>query len=332
MSLRINPGRTVLPEWWQNKSVRAVPLLLALSILTPAQDDAPLFHSGTSLVHVDVQAFGTDRKPVSGLKKEDFLIFDQNREQEIVSFGFDEVPLDLVLLVDISGSMTHIAEQVRQAAVDALPYLKPQDRVGVVAFGSRQWLIAGLTEDRAVLEKALRRRFSGAPGTELNMAVYNTARYLKTLARKDARRAILILTDNNGGAAIPDQQVRDLLWETNTVFNALIFPASSNYSGEADTRRFAKATGGEVLKAKSSDLRLGEMFDHIRRRYSILYRAPEGDAGAEHRIKVKLSRSARKQHPAITLRARPGYISPKPLNNSEPSSVLTRTVNTQPHL
>jgi VWFA-related protein len=281
-----------------------------LATLAAAQDEPFTFRTDVAYVAVDVQVLSRG-KPVTGLRRDDFVLRDEGENQAIAGFGTSDQPLDVVLLLDISGSMRKAGELARMAAADALGKLHVRDRVSVVVFNTRQYLIAPLSSDWALIQKELAFIPWDRPGgTVLNQSVYATAKYLRSHARPDARRAIVMVTDNVGRRAISDAMVRDELWEADAVFNLLLFPASvrSQSADDADVRKFARDTGGDKLDAGEMDVRLAEMFDRMRKRYAITYRAPEAPVGSVRKIRVDLTRGVRRRLPDLTIRARTGYV------------------------
>src|SRR5687768_16198270 len=91
------------------------------------------FRTEVALVRVDAEVT-VDGLPVEQLQKEDFRITDNGKPCEIVYFGFQEEPLDLVLLLDTSYSMRPVVERISHQATSALRELRPGDRIAVMAF------------------------------------------------------------------------------------------------------------------------------------------------------------------------------------------------------
>src|SRR5689334_14104890 len=125
----------------------------------------PTFESGISLVHVDVAAYSSDGRILQDLSKGDFRVFDEREEQTILAFSAGEVPLDLILLFDASGSMRSQVQRVTAAADQALQQLKAGDRVSVMAFNTRVFMATPFTSNRESIEldvqDLLRQRFGG---------------------------------------------------------------------------------------------------------------------------------------------------------------------------
>jgi Mg-chelatase subunit ChlD len=110
--------------------------IATLFMLTPlrAQNgDTPTFKTGVADVRVDVMA-SQGQDLINSLTKDDFAITDEGKAQPIISFGHGDESLNLILLLDISGSMqTHI-EQIAKTARQALAHLRPGDRVAIMVF------------------------------------------------------------------------------------------------------------------------------------------------------------------------------------------------------
>ncbi len=102
-----------------------------------------MFKTGVSDVRVDVQV--TEGKNlVNGLSKDDFIVTDENQPQSIVSFSHGDERLNLILLLDISGSMQKYIEEIAKTARDALDHLRPGDRVAIMVFARKQRGASGI--------------------------------------------------------------------------------------------------------------------------------------------------------------------------------------------
>lgn len=289
----------------QIPQLRLLTLLTLHGVLATAQDN-PVFRSSVEFIFVDAQVL-SQGNPVRGLTKQDFLVWDNGKPKTIVSFGADDQPLDVMLLIDISGSMVPIEQKVKSVAADAMASLLASDRVGIAVFSHRARLVIAPSSDRKKVDTAVRQISWVGTGTELNGTVLNTAKYLGNHARMEARRAVIILTDNKGYRSMPDEWVRDGLWESNVVMNALLFPKTAGESGDADVRRFVKHTGGETIVVRSADIPLAAMFRRLRERYGIMYHAPEGEPGSMRTIRVEMTPQARSKLKDVKIRARAGY-------------------------
>lgn len=272
-------------------------------------------------VRLDVQVTQGDTL-VRSLKKDDFEVRDDGAPQPIVGFAHGSERLSLLILLDVSGSMTRYLDQIANTARDALKFLQPGDRVAIMVFGKRSELHQGfsdnLAESARQLANAIHEHDVGA-GTHINQAVLDAAQYVGKNAGPDGRRAILILTDNLSlSYMLPDQRVIRELNDNDTVLDAIVVGRAirpDSKPGEsqnpdftpADVFKLAEETGGEAVKVNSAARSFAEMVERIRSRYTLAYHAPEAKPGTYRQIAVTLTPDARKWYPAAIVRVRPGY-------------------------
>jgi VWFA-related protein len=308
----------------------AFALLFIFAFGAAAQQPPPdipeaVFRSGVSYVRVDAQVVD-GKRVVAGLSREDFRVFDQGDPRPIEYFGRDAEPLWIVLLLDVSGSMTRYIEDMGAVARRALKVLGPEDRVAVLLFARDTKVAQEFTRDvdaaAAAIGSAPREKGLSA-GTAIHSAVIEAARYVqRAVENRPGRRAIIILTDNEGlnYQVTPDDTLRQL-FAADAVLNAIVTakakpPAQANgYTNPdfapSDVFLLARETGGEVLKAQRAGETFQQVLESIRIRYSLHYRAPEGGvAGTLRRVRVELSPQARQRVGRAEVRARTGYTVP----------------------
>ncbi len=203
-------------------------LFALLPALAAAGDDDPVvFKSDVSLVRVDVRVTGTDGRAIPHMAAKDFVLRDNGQVQEIKNFASEEMPLDVLFLIDVSGSMQSHVERLANASKAALNTLAANDRVGVMVFDRRTRVRVALTNNLESVERDLRgiirsEGFNG--GTDITRAMYDAAKYMGQNGRKDARRAIVILTDDETELDRDDLGVEQALKKADTVMSALIAP------------------------------------------------------------------------------------------------------------
>ena len=284
-----------------------------------------MFRAGVALVRVDAQVVA-NRQPVQGLGKEDFVILDNGAPQTIEYFGRESEPLWIVLVLDVSGSMTKRLTEIAAVARQALSGLKPEDQVAVMLFSRESKIVQEFTanprEATPAIQQAPRERSLGS-GSRINEAIIEAAKYIgEKSANHAGRRSIVILTDNQGLAyQVPDETVLRALFQAGATLNPIVTPdakppaapKAGQYTNPDftphDVFRLALETGGEVLKAQDAGRSFQEMLERLRTRYSIHYRQPETPAGTARTIKVDLSPAARGRYPKAEVRARTGYLS-----------------------
>ena len=295
----------------------------------PAQENAadnPTFRAGVSLVKVDAQVVGQNGRIVPGLTSADFQLFDDGRPQKIVYFGQESEPLDLVLLLDVSGSMHRHLEQMAATARAALKQLHASDRVGVMLFAKRAEVRQPLTEDFRAVEQEMRdavNTSSLGSGTAINAAIVEGAQYFEKQPAR-GRRAILIVTDNMSlNYLLPDEEVVRRLYLADAVLNGILIgkqkrpdlPKSGRYSNPdftpSDIFKLASESGGEAMEAGKIGESFQQMIERIRARYSMQYDAPPSAPGSFHHIRVDLAPETRARHTTAAVRARSGYYAPQ---------------------
>lgn len=286
-----------------------------------------MFRATTAWVRVDAQVSEKNR-PVRNLTKNDFAVYDEGQPRRILYFGYDTEPLDVLLLLDVSGSMRRYLEQMAADAGRALAELHEGDRVGVMLFGRNARLREEFTTDRlkvvAELKDAVRDQSLGS-GTRINPAILEAAAYMAReheAKSSPGRRAVLIVTDNMSlNYLAPDEKAIEALLAADTVLNAIVVGRGERprpaRAGEhlnpdftpSDVFHIAEATGGEAVKADQAGVSLRDMMESVRTRYSIQYSAPESAAAGTFRhIRVELSGATRRRHPNASIRARSGYV------------------------
>jgi hypothetical protein len=281
--------------------------------------DGPDFRSNVTLVKVDAYVY--DRKTgaaIHDLQARDFVIYDNGEPRDIAYFGKESGPVDLVLLLDVSGTMREVLPEVADQASGALAALDKDDRAAVMAFGKSLGVTQDLTSEMPAVVKGIRFAPRALVGldTDINQAVWGAADYLRR-AQGTSRRAILIMTDNIQVTRVPDTLVEEQLYEAAAVVDGYLVRGRLPLPHIVHTGvlRFARATGGEVIEGSRPGERLREMIERIKSRYSIHFRPVETTSDAPRKIRVDLSPEARERYPNAAVRARTRYFphsTPKP--------------------
>ncbi len=277
-------------------------LALPLAVLLQSSQQ-PSFRSGTLGVRVDVLV--TDgHKPVGGLGAPDFDVRDNGVPQSIELVDAVDVPLNVVLALDTSGSTAGARQADLVAASQVvLDGLRPIDRAALTTFSHAVVPRVALTTDLAAVRDALR-RLTPSGRTSVMDGVYVA---LMTALAQPGRSLVVICTD---GADISSWLRPDEVVESAKRSNAVIYAVTS-----ADARRassleaLARATGGDTMRvASNADLRgaFQRILQEFRSRYILAY-TPAGVAqGGVHRLDVRVRRRG------LTVKARQVYIGVEP--------------------
>jgi hypothetical protein len=318
------------------------PLAVALigwTVLLPASD-SPTFHTSVALVKADVEVYDRrTRSPILGLNASDFTVHDEDQTRDIVYFGDDSGPLDVLLLLDVSGSVREILPQIAACATDALSALGEEDRAAVMAFSKTTALAQSLTLNFLAVAEGIRATLSLRIGldTDINQAVCSAANYLHD-AGGTSRRAVLVITDNMQETSIPDPVVDEQLTEAGAVLDGLLVrgPMPLPHVGHPGILGFARSTGGEVIEGNRPSSRLAEMIRRIKFRYSIHFRPVETQSPRPRRIHIALTAEARRRYPYAVVRARRIYFPrgtyrPKPNEHANQRIAFKPAVMPAPH-
>ncbi len=146
----------------------------------------------STLVSVPVSVLDRDGRFISGLRQQDFRIFEDGAEQQVAYFASVEQPFTVALLIDTSASTRFKLEEMQDAAIAFLDQLRPDDRVVVISFDDQVRVLSPITNDRGLLRDAVRRTRRGQ-GTRLYDAVELAVRQQLSQAR--GRKALVLFTD-----------------------------------------------------------------------------------------------------------------------------------------
>lgn len=222
--------------------------LLPLGIFPiAAADDSVTFRSDVSLVRVDARVIDRENRAITGLRADDFVLRDEGRVQGIRNFSSESMPIDVMLLFDVSASMRPHVERIASAAHQAMSVLTDNDRVGIMVFDRASRVRLTLSNSRSEVERELEkmlRQETFRGGTDITRAMLDAAEYIGRNGRKDARRAIVILTDDQTEFDRDDARVGRALVKADAVMMALIAPDAMGNRGYGGQRGGSYPRGG----------------------------------------------------------------------------------------
>jgi VWFA-related protein len=351
------------------RRISAVFALATLSLLAadtppaakPPSDAKPegpsvTFRSDVSLARVDAQVVDRENRPIRGLRVEDFVLREDGKQQEIHNFQSEKMPVDVLLLLDVSRSMEPHVERIASASHQALRALGDQDRIAIMVFDRSTRVRMPFRASRQDAERELERvldqeTFEG--GTDITRGLLDAAGYMAQNARRDARRAIVILTDDQTERDRNEATVSRALTRADSVLSALIAPdalhtgtgsrtrslldddqlrelfgdmiprgfgsfgAIGPQTRSAGTSRIAHQSGGDSMAVDDASA-FEDTLARIRERYALYFYLPEGvQPGDERSIEVELSDAARQRYPDAEVRYRRSYLAPDRSSGSE---------------
>lgn len=289
----------------------------------PAQQ-APVIKTEVSLVNLFATVRDKKKHIITGLKKEDFRVFENDQEQKVAFFSSEKtLPVTLGLLIDTSGSEQNRLGAEQEAASRFLnQVLRKGDEAMVVSFDLDVDLLSDFTDDRAQLQRAIHHAQinaagpmvtpgtlpSGPNGTHFYDAIWVACG--EKLATEAGRKALVIITDaEDFGSKVRVEEAIEAAERTNTVVHILLVH-DPGYGWRPDVaKRIADQTGGRVIEV-SSEKHLQEAFDQIaeelRSEYTIGYYPANATRDGTFR-KIKLETTDRE----LKVLTRKGYYAPK---------------------
>jgi len=145
------------------------------------------------LVNLNVKITDADGKTLPALRKEDFVVLEDDVRQDVSYFEPVTAPLNIVLLLDLSGSTEHKIKVIKKAAQKFVDSLKPTDRIAVAAFTRRFFIICNFTTDHKLLKDRIGDIKNRHSGTAYYDAMWATLDLLEEA--NTTRKAIVVLTD-----------------------------------------------------------------------------------------------------------------------------------------
>ena len=247
----------------------------------------------TTLILVPVSVNDPLNRPVSGLERENFRVFEDKVEQKIVQFAMDDEPVAVGLVFDTSGSMGDKLQRSRMAAREFFHISNPEDEFFLVEFDSSPRLVVPLTSDTGTIEDHL--AFSRSHGsTALLDAIFLALHEMKH--SKKNKKALLIISDGGDNhSRYSEKEVNSVVKESDVLIYSIgVFGGGGSpeeASGPALLSKVSEQTGGRLFEANAEELPdiAKKIGIELRNRYILGY-SPQNQArdGKYHRIEVKM--------------------------------------------
>jgi VWFA-related protein len=281
------------------------------------RDSPPNLRVNTSLVLVPVSVSDASNRPVLGLHKSSFRVFDNNVEQQVESLFFEDAPVGIAVVFDTSGSMGPKIRKSRIALARLLETAIPEDEFCLIEFSDKARLTQSWTSDRAEITRSLA---GAAPRgrTALFDAIALGLRELKKSAKP--RKAIVILSDGGDNRSrLSERELRCIARESDALIYAMgifegrgIHLSLEEIGGPELLEEITEASGGRLFPVSDVN-RLPEIATRIgvelHNQYMLAYSpsAMQHD-GRHHRVRVQVAPPAGVS--ALNVDWRAGYRAP----------------------
>jgi len=275
-------------------------------------------HFDVDLALVNVTVTDPYNRLVTGLETDNFRVFEDNIEQEVVTFSAEDVPISIGVIFDFSGSMSNKVGKAREAALQFFKTANPQDEFFLVSFNERAELTSSFTNS---VEDLQSRMMLTAPKgrTALLDAIYLGLSQMR--GAHNAKRALLILSDGGDNhSRYNESDIKRLVKEADTqlyaigIFDPLGFRnrTPEELGGPSLLSEVTEMTGGRVFAVEKLD-ELPDIASKIgmelRNQYVLGYR-PSNKAHDARWRKLKIKLRAPKGLPPLSVFSKTGYYAP----------------------
>jgi Ca-activated chloride channel homolog len=268
------------------------------------ETDEAAFRANSDLVLVPITVTDHRGATVTGLKKQDFTVLDDQRVQPISAFYSEDAPYSVGLVVDVSGSVKGRLQWEKEAVYSFLRSANPEDRFFLTTVSSSPTEYPPVPGDAQAIEDQLRPIESGG-WTALFDSVYAAAERLRDV--RSNCRALVVLSDgaDNHSRCRRTALMRMLVETDIQVYSIVVqdprptpktvgFPAYlQRQSAVSFMSELSEKTGGisvfeDERRPGDATLRIAAA---LRNRYVIGYRRPNGNVPEKwHTIRVKIAR------------------------------------------
>ncbi|HSP69611.1 MAG TPA: VWA domain-containing protein [Bryobacteraceae bacterium] len=276
----------------------------------PAEIPRPDLRVDRTEVLVPVAVNDAYNRPVAGLDRENFRVFDDKVEQVITSFSMEDEPVAVGLVFDTSGSMSGAEREERMAATEFFKTANPEDEFALVEFDSSPRLVVPLTADPAKITYQL--LFTHTRGsTALLDAVFLGLHEIKKSSKK--RKALVVISDGGeNNSRYTSTEIKNVVKESDVLIYSIGVFADPNYTDAGGVLNgISEQTGGRMFKtagARLSDIAQKISVD-LRNRYLLGYVPANTERnGKYHLVEVKVVPP--KGLPPVKAHWRTGYYAP----------------------
>jgi len=269
------------------------------------------------LVLVPVSVCDPQNRPVTGLEKEHFKVFDDKVEQTVTQFGMEDEPVAVGLVFDISGSMGDKLRLSRMAAAKFFDTANPDDEFFLVEFNDQPKVVVPLTRDFEEIQNQL--TFAQSKGrTALLDAIFLGLHELKR--SKKNRKALLIISDGGDNASrYTETEIRNSVRESDVLIYAMGVYESPGARGRSPEEaggpglltELSEQTGGRHYPVNAMEMPdiAAKIGIELRNRYVLGYSPTDQQRdGRYHHVLVKLNPP--KGLPPLKAYWRLGYYAP----------------------
>jgi Ca-activated chloride channel family protein len=304
------------------RSMCAAASLCAVVAATPAAMTAQeaTFHVDVKLVNIFVNVTDKNGAIVGALTKDDFAVFEDGRPQQIALFEWQsEVPLNLTLAIDTSGSVRKdLDEEATAARHFAHDILRPQDQMSVLEFATDVTQLTPFTNNLSQIDHGM-----GELRSDWATAMYDAICLgSEGLGKRQGRKVLVLVSDGDDTAKSSTyaQALEAALRNEVMIYSLIDVPieasAGRDTGGEHALITLSEQTGGKHFYVSEGglDKAFAKVSDDLRTQYLIGYYPQHQVPGANfHRVVVTVPRAAADE---FSVRNKAGYYADTPAKSN----------------
>jgi len=270
----------------------------------------------------------TDRngRAIGGMRESDFTVWENGIERRVTNVSPANEPFNLVLLLDVSGSVEERMDFIRKAARDFLRTTSPQDRISIISFRDDIQVISDFSTDRGMLSRKLDEIDAGG-GTALYDALgYVLSEPLRKL--RGERTAIVVMSDGDDNKSfLPFPAILEALLESGALVYPLYVPSGLIPEGsvpkpeitidplrtryltlttraDEEGRKLATASGGiyyPIRRLEDLQKAYDDVVAQLRSAYTITYASNAVSASPRVRVRTNRDGASVRLSPVVEL-------------------------------
>jgi Ca-activated chloride channel homolog len=284
---------------------------------TPGQPIKPgqSVHLEVDLALVNITVTDPYNRLVTGLEADNFRVFEDSIEQEVVNFSSEDVPISIGVILDLSGSMANKVGKAKEAALQFFKTANPLDEFFLIGFNEHAELLSGFTDNIEDLQSRI--LLASSKGrTALLDAIYLGLSEMK--GAHNGKRALLIISDGGDNSSrYNEKDIKRLVQEADTqlysigIFDAFEYRSRTpeELNGPSLLAEVTELTGGRAFTvANFNDLPdiAAKIGTELRNQYILGYHPTNKSHDARWR-KIKVKLRTPKGLPPLTAYAKAGY-------------------------
>jgi VWFA-related protein len=272
--------------------------------------------AGAGLARVQARVTDRNGRAISGLTEKDFTVTEDGVERRVREVAPTNAPFNLILLLDVSGSVEERIDFIRKAALDFLNTAGPQDRIAIISFRDDVQLVSDFTTDRHLLSERIKDIQAGGATALYDALGYSLVNTLRPL--RGERTGIVILSDGDDNHSfVTFPSILETVYETGAIIYPLYVPSGlipqstapapvvtldpmrARYlaltsRADEEGRKMAEVSGGTyypITRLEQLQQAYDDVAAQLRTAYTITYEtAATTRENARERIRVRVAR------------------------------------------